>query len=72
MRIGFDISQTAERMAGCGVFADELCGHLSTPGRIKHSFHTRSLPDIAIRPSPRQPERPTILRSDQDFGRKAP
>jgi glycosyltransferase involved in cell wall biosynthesis len=28
MRIGFDVSQTAEAMAGCGVFADELCKHL--------------------------------------------
>jgi glycosyltransferase involved in cell wall biosynthesis len=28
MRIGFDVSQTAEAMAGCGVFADELCRQL--------------------------------------------
>ena len=28
MRIGIDVSQTAEQMAGCGVFADELCRHL--------------------------------------------
>ncbi len=28
MRIGFDVSQTAEKMAGCGIFQHELCRHL--------------------------------------------
>jgi len=28
MRIGFDVSQTAERMAGCGIVADQLLRHL--------------------------------------------
>lgn len=28
MRIGFDVSQTAETMAGCGIFADQLFRHL--------------------------------------------
>jgi glycosyltransferase involved in cell wall biosynthesis len=29
MRIGFDVSQTAEARAGCGVFQHELCHHLA-------------------------------------------
>src|ERR1700687_4225739 len=28
MRIGFDVSQTAERMAGCGIVADQFLRHL--------------------------------------------
>jgi glycosyltransferase involved in cell wall biosynthesis len=28
MRIGFDVSQTAEAMAGCGIFQDAMCRHL--------------------------------------------
>src|SRR5581483_1085344 len=28
MRIGFGVSQTAEKMAGCGIFQHELCCHL--------------------------------------------
>jgi glycosyltransferase involved in cell wall biosynthesis len=28
MRIGFDVSQTAERMTGCGIVADQLLRHL--------------------------------------------
>jgi glycosyltransferase involved in cell wall biosynthesis len=32
VRIGFDVSQTAEQMAGCGVVADQLLRHLGPAG----------------------------------------